>query len=295
MYSNGASFMQLANMVQDRAACFQFLQQRSILHNPRLCANCNAPMKENLWKGYRWRCSARGCRTEVGVRVGTWLEKANLPYGKIIMFLYAWSREEASIDFCKHELDIGHNSVVEWSNFARKVCAADLLANPLVIGGPGTVVEVDESLFSRRKNHQGRVLPQQWVFGGICRETRESFMYTVPDRSEATLLSIIQQSVLPGATIMSDMWAAYGSIAAMGLTHLQVNHTYNFVDPVTGAHTQNIENSWKNAKSRNKRQHGTHRAMVDSYLCEWMWRQRNRNVNLFDKIFQDIAIHFPPA
>ena len=120
-------------------------------------------------------------------------------------------------------------------------------------------------------------------------------MYTVPDRSEATLLSIIQQSVLPGATIMSDMWAAYGGIAAMGFTHLQVNHTYNFVDPVTGAHTQNIENSWKNAKSRNKRQHGTHRAMVDSYLCEWMWRQRNRNVNLFDKIFQDTAIHFSPA
>ena len=75
MYSNGASFMQLANMVQDRAACFQFLQQRSILHNPRLCANCNAPMKENLRvKGDRWRCSARGCRKEVGVRVGTWLE-----------------------------------------------------------------------------------------------------------------------------------------------------------------------------------------------------------------------------
>ena len=200
----------------------------------------------------------------------------------------------SSINYCKHELNIGHTSVVDWSNFLREVCAADLLANPVVIGGPGRVVEVDESLFTKRKNHQGRVYPQQWVFGGICRHTRESFMFTVPDRSGPILLPIIQQSILPGTTIMSDMWAAYGGIAAMGFQHLQVNHTYNFVDPVTGAHTQNVECSWKNAKMRNKRQHGTHRQMLDSYLCEWMWRQRNRNVNLFDKIIMDIVAHFPP-
>ena len=67
---------------------------------------------------------------------------------------------------------------------------------------------------------------------------------------------------------MSDMWRAYGGINALGFGHMQVNHTYNFVDPGTGAHTQNIENAWKNGKMRNKRQHGTRRTMVDSYLCE---------------------------
>ena len=69
----------------------------------------------------------------------------------VVLFMYAWSKELTSMDYCKHELDIGHISVVDWSNFLREVCAADLLANPVVIGGPGTTVEVDESLFSRRK------------------------------------------------------------------------------------------------------------------------------------------------
>ena len=36
----------------------------------------------------------------------------------------------------------------------------------------------------------------------------------------------------------------------MVFTHLKLNLTNNFVDPVIGAHTQNIKNSWKNAKSR---------------------------------------------
>lgn len=29
----------------------------------------------------------------------------------------------------------------------------------------------------------------------------------------------------------------------MGYNHLTVNHTYEFVDPFTGAHTENVENS----------------------------------------------------
>ena len=53
-------------------------------------------------------------------------------------------------------------------------------------------------------------------------------MYTVTDRSAATLLPIIAQSILPAPTVMSDLWAAYGGIGAMG-QHLTVNHTLNLL------------------------------------------------------------------
>ena len=33
----------------------------------------------------------------------------------------------------------------------------------------------------------------------------------------------------------------------------------------------------------------THRSMIDNYLCEFMWRTKFRELNLFDKILADIS------
>ena len=38
------------------------------------------------------------------------------------------------------------------------------------IGESGCIVEIDESLFTKRTNNSGGLLPQQSVFGGICKQ-----------------------------------------------------------------------------------------------------------------------------
>jgi hypothetical protein len=71
------------------------------------------------------------------------------------------------------------------------------------------------------------------------------YMEVVQQRDALTLLPIIQAHTAPGTTIHSDQWAAYSpGIAA----HNTVNHSLNFVDPVTGTHTQHIESYWSRAK-----------------------------------------------
>jgi len=154
-------------------------------------------------------------------------------------------------------------------------------------------VEIDESLFSKRKNHAGRVLPQQWVFGGICRETKECFMVLVPDRTAATLMPLVEQYIRPGSTIISDQWRAYLGIQAAGFPHETVIHSRNFVDPDTLAHTKTVKRLWKSAKERNKRQCGTNRGMMDSYMAEFLWRHALNGRNPFDVILEDIAAFFP--
>jgi hypothetical protein len=46
-----------------------------------------------------------------------------------------------------------------------------------VIGGPGKIVEIDESLFTKIKHNRGKQLKIKriWVFGGVERGTRNFF------------------------------------------------------------------------------------------------------------------------
>jgi transposase-like protein len=123
-------------------------------------------------------------------------------------------------------------------------------------------------------------------------------LIAVPDRTEATLMACIEQKIAPGTTILSDCWSGYNALAAHpDYEHWKVNHSLNFLNPEhQDVHTQTIERLWRSAKEKNKKQFGTSRKMLDSYLCEFMWRQdvKRRNANPFNEILSHIAIYFSP-
>ena len=99
--------------------------------------------------------------------------------------------------------------------------------------------------FARRNEmyHRGRYVEGKWVFDGICRETKACFLVPVERRDKDTLIPIIRPQILPGICVMSGMWKAYDCLQDEGYNHLTVNHSLNFVDPDTGAHTQHIDNT----------------------------------------------------
>lgn len=119
------------------------------------------------------------------------------------------------------------------------------------------------------------------------------YMEIVPSRDAATLLPIIQAHVATGTTIHSDQWAAYNGVSALPnvSSHSTVNHSVNFVDPVTGVHTQNIESYWCKTKSKLKRMRGCHATQLPSYLDEFLWRERHGQTKLtaFNNIMRDIS------
>jgi hypothetical protein len=71
---------------------------------------------------------------------------------------------------------------VDWCNFAREVCATILEVDSSPIGGPGKIVEIDESKFGKRKYHRGRRVDGIEVFGDRERGTRKCFLISVEDR-----------------------------------------------------------------------------------------------------------------
>ncbi|KFD63907.1 hypothetical protein M514_23898 [Trichuris suis] len=208
---------------------------------------------ERNGKAPRWRrCRKAECKTEVSLRTGTWFEGLKLDFRTAVLFIYSWSNDYCSTKFCSKELGLSTNCSVSWKRLLREVAAESLLSNPLVIGGPNCTVDVDETLYAKSKFHRGRRYPKQWVFGGVCRETGESFLVPVANRSSRTLIPLIRQYIRPGTTVMTDCWAGYRSLSREDYTHLRVNHSINFVHPDDPeVHTQTVESLSAQVKRSN--------------------------------------------
>ena len=189
-------------------------------------------------------------------------------------------------------------TIVKWFSILRDVCSQRLLDHPIQIGGIGEVVEIDESLVSRRKYNIGHAVPQRWVFGGVNPVTNIGFLQFVPDRSAATLLPIIQQRIAAGTTIISDQWAPYSNVANIPVVppydHRTVNHSEEFVNS-HGDTTNHIEAMWNNAKRKLKKMCGTTTDMLPGYLDTFMWKQQyGKTADMcFDSILLHISERYP--
>lgn len=270
----------VSQVTRDEQSAYEYLkQQHCIRRTAPDCIHCNRSMtlvKTGRGDAFTWRCPSHK-NYKLSPRSGSFWSSSKLPFCTIIQLAFCWAhdiRNKTGIELT----ELTDKTVTQWFQYFRDVCTHKLLQNPIQIGGPNVVVELDESLMAKRKNNMGHVVSNRWVFGGICPTTQEGFLVFVERRDAATLLPLIEQHVLPGSIIHTDEWAAYNGIHRINVqppyTHQTVNHTVNFVDPVTQACTNHVENMWKKAKQKFKAMCGVNDDMLESYLDEFMWRER---------------------
>ena len=167
--------------------------------------------------------------------------------------MYLWATK-ASNKQTQLQTGLSNHTIIDAFACLREICGRYLQENPIQLGGPGIIVQVDESQFSHKpKHHRGRAAEIPiWVFEIVDTSFKPSvgFMKIVENRGAEILLPIIQSVVRPGSIVHSDEWRSYRQIQGRtGLSHRTVNHSINFVEPITGVHTQNIESYWNVKKT----------------------------------------------
>jgi hypothetical protein len=133
-----------------------------------------------------------------------------------------------------------------------------------------------------------------WVFGlteKIDESRADTRMFLVQKRDRDTLRPIIEQCCADGSIIVSDEWRAYRGLDNWGHSyrHETVNHSEEFINQDTGAHTQNIEREWKTVKSKVvKRRNGFKNGDEMRGLLAEHWFRRLNGPDLFYPILDAI-------
>ncbi len=92
------------------------------------------------------------------------------------------------------------------------------------------------------------------------------------------------------------MSGGHTSITSLGMSHQTVNHSINFEDPTTGAHTQTIEGTWSQVKfmMRKRGVMNTSDDLFDTYLPEYfLWRRKFKNDDPFLKMYEHVKEQYP--
>ncbi|CEF60580.1 Hypothetical protein SRAE_X000231600, partial [Strongyloides ratti] len=141
------NFSQLTKKIVDEKAAVIFFQSHGIIPEEKECSKKHQ-MKLQFGKQIRWRCYIKECKKESGVRVETWFQDTKILFKTAVSFIYWWEQEHISVDFCKKELEMNHNTNVDFNNYLQEVCLYVESRDQNPIGGKGKTVEVDKNYSS---------------------------------------------------------------------------------------------------------------------------------------------------
>ena len=122
---------------------------------------------------YRWypsettlRCGR--CRRRCSIFGDTFFENVKLPIGHVIIMGYLWV-QGASLRLMETMIGCSHETACQYKRHFEELVSYMVQDEKQKIGGPGIIVEMDESKFGHRKYNRGHRVESPWVVGGVER------------------------------------------------------------------------------------------------------------------------------
>ena len=99
----------------------------------------------------RWRCPDDACKKSSSIRTGSFFEKSKLSLQQWIIIIHWWVREYP-VTKAGEEAKTAKNTAIQSYQYLRDICSWRLTSvdSPLLLGGQGVVVQIDESLFRHK-------------------------------------------------------------------------------------------------------------------------------------------------
>ncbi|KAG0425100.1 hypothetical protein DMUE_6057 [Dictyocoela muelleri] len=270
--------------------CIRWSIIRDIMHC-RFCNGlCTLKKSKDNCDGYNWRCLTYSCpkyQTTISIKRYTHFEGIQISLRKILKILMHLSNKLKLVEI-KNYVGISSAALQKIKNLFVKRIQNYFNENTISLGGPGAIVQIDECMINHTvKNHRGRS-PREKTWCLCIVDTSfvpsRGFACVLLNRKKETILPIINSVVRAGSLIHTDEFKSYHELRNnRNYEHATVCHKYNFVAPITGVHTQNVESFNNKLKLFIKEKRGVWTNKRTDLINEFLWYEyKGRNC------FQDI-------
>lgn len=97
--------------------------------------------------GVCWSCPT--CKTTKSIRAGSFFSKSKLTLKQWMIGVLWWSREYP-VSMFYEEAEVSEHPAIDIYQWLRQVCSTTLQQTPIVLGGTGVIVQIDESQFRHK-------------------------------------------------------------------------------------------------------------------------------------------------
>jgi transposase-like protein len=223
-----------------------------------------------------YQCNEPECREQFTVTVGTVFERSKIPLTKWLaaLFLLSSSKKGMSTHQMHRMLDISYKSTWFMTHRLREAMRAGDLAP---MGGPGTIVEVDETFIGNKADMpKRRGFAHKHAILSLVERGGKVRSFHVAGTTAAHLVPIIRANIAKETAVMTDEAGQYAHLSKEFASHEFVNHSageYGRGD----VHTNTLEGFYSIFKRGMKGvyQHCSEKHL-HRYVAEFDFRYSNR-------------------
>lgn len=272
----------------NEAAAYEFVEARLWPNGP-VCPFCGCTKdhvgklagkttRPGLYKCY-------GCRKPFTVKIGTVMESSHVPLRHWLQAIYLMSSSKKGFSTRQLQRTLGCGLKTAWFLSHRiREAMADLDVDRGPLGGPGKVVEADETYVGGKERNKHRSKRNAKNIGSVGKQIVFSLVERggkvrsnhVADVSAQNLRPMLKAQLDAASAFMTDGEGQYRLLAPMFARHEAVNHGIG--EYVCGdAHTNTIEGYFSILKRGiNGVYHHVSQEHLKRYLAEFDFRYNER-------------------